>query len=129
MENKNQITIHKEFFNSDGVQKNLNQILDSNKKVKSFTTALMQIISSTDLKNADPKTVYASAITAAVLDLEVNPILVNVIFLPYKNKQGTVNVQFILGYKGLIELAIRSNKYVQINTVAIYENQFIEWNF
>lgn len=129
MENKNQITLHKEFFNSDAVQKNLNQILDSPKKVKSFTTALMQIISGTDLKNADPKTVYASAVTAAVLDLEPNPIFGRCYFLPFKNKQGTVNVQFILGYKGLIELAIRSNKYEQINTVAIYENQFIEWNF
>ena len=89
----------------------------------------MQIISSTDLKKCRTKTVYASAITAAVLDLEVNPILVNVTFLPFKNKQGTVNVQFILSYKGLIELVIRSNKYVQINTIVIYENQFIEWNF
>jgi len=125
-----ELTAHSDFFNSEEVKANLEAVLNSPKKALQFKNAMLQIVNSTDLIKVAPKSVYLAAMTAASLNLEVNPLFGYVYFLPYRNyKTGQTTVQFILGYKGLIQLALRSNSYESINSVEIYENQFISWNF
>lgn len=120
---------HKDLFNSEAVQKNVTELLGSIQKSKRFTTAMLQLIMSTDLKNADPKTVYAACMTAAGLDLQVNPVFGHCYFLPFKNtKTGKTDVQFILGYKGLIQLAMRTGLYQRIQMEIIYSNEFVKWD-
>ena len=46
--------------------------------------------------------------------------------VPYKNnKAGTTEAQFQIGYKGYIQLAMRTGQYKKLNAAPIYENQFI----
>lgn len=79
------------------------------------------------LQDADPQSVYMSAMTSASLWLPVNPNLWFAYILPYKNKDWTV-AQFQLGYKGFIQLAQRSGQFKTISASPVYEGQLVEEN-
>jgi recombination protein RecT len=59
--------------------------------------------------------------SAAQLGLEPNTPLGQAYLIPYKNK-GVDEVQFQLGYKGLIDLAYRSGEVELVQAHIVYEN-------
>lgn len=98
-----------------------------------FLTSVMQVVSSNELlKKADPISVLNGAATAASLDLPLNNQLGLAYLVPFNVKQPDnstkVMAQFIIGYKGLINLAERTALYDTISATPIYEGQLIEEN-
>lgn len=76
------------------------------------------------LKTADPKTVLSAAMMAATLDLPINQNLGFAHLVPYKNnKDGVTRCQFQIGWKGFVQLAIRTGQYKTMNAVPLYEGQ------
>ncbi len=66
---------------------------------------------------------------ATTLNLSLNKSFGYAYLIPYKNnKSNTVEAQFQIGYKGYIQLAMRTGEYNRLNAVPVYENQFISWN-
>lgn len=66
---------------------------------------------------------------SAQLGLEPGP-LGHVYFIPYNNKkQGIIECQFILGYKGMIDLARRSGNIQSIMAETVYENDVFEFEY
>jgi recombination protein RecT len=63
---------------------------------------------------------------AAQLGLEPNTPLGQAYLIPYKNK-GTLEAQFQIGYKGLIDLAYRSGQVKTIYAEAVHENDEFEY--
>lgn len=112
----------KDFFQQPAVQKKFQELLG--KRAPQFITSVLQIVTSNNLlAKADAASIYNAAATAAVLDLPLNNSLGKAWIVPYKGA-----AQFQLGYKGLIELAMRTNQYQRINAVPVHENQFKSWN-
>ncbi|MHB1023310.1 MAG: recombinase RecT [Acidobacteriaceae bacterium] len=74
------------------------------------------------LQKCDPVTVFGSIIQASQLGLEIG-VLGQAYLVPFNNrKKGTLEAQFIPGYKGLIALARRSGEVTSIETHIVYEN-------
>jgi recombination protein RecT len=112
----------KDFFQQPSVQKKFQELLG--KRAPQFITSVLQIVSNNKLlANADAASIYNAAATAAVLDLPLNNSLGKAWIVPYKGA-----AQFQLGYKGFIELAMRTGQYQRINAVPVHENQFKSWN-
>ena len=66
---------------------------------------------------------------SAQLGLEPGP-LGHVYYIPYNNrKQGVMECQFILGYKGMIDLARRSGHIESIDAQVVYENDEFEFEY
>ncbi len=114
-ENKSLSTVQKTelIFNRDDVRNRLNEMLGD--RSVGFITSVLSAISQNDmLKNADANTVYMSAMMAASLDLPINQNLGLAYIIPYnvRRKDGGYQVaaQFQIGYKGFIQLAIRSGR-------------------
>ena len=63
---------------------------------------------------------------SAQLGLEPNTPLGQAYLIPYKN-HGTLEAQFQIGYKGLIDLAYRSGQVKTIYAEAVYENDEFEY--
>lgn len=94
------------------------------KKAQGFITSVLYIVSSNNkLREADPMTVYYAAATAATMDLPINQNLGFAWIVPYKGQ-----AQFQMGYKGYIQLALRSGQYLRINVIEVYANQFKAFN-
>lgn len=113
-------------FKQDDVVKKFQELLG--KRASSFLTTVMSVVASNDLlKNAEPKSVYLSALVSATLDLPINPNLGFAYIVPYKKDWKQI-AQFQMGYKWFIQLAQRSGQFKTISASPVYEWQLIEEN-
>lgn len=118
----NNLPAIKEYFSSNGIRKKFEELLKE--KAAGFISSLMQCVNNSDLlSKADIKSIYGAAITAAALDLPINPSLGVAYIVPYKGQ-----AQFQIGYKGFVQLAQRSGQYEKINVITVYENQFTSYD-
>ena len=87
-----------------------------------FTRIVLSAISvNPQLGSCTPTSFLGAMMTSAQLGLEVNTPLGQAYVLPYRNK-GTLEAQFQLGYKGLIDLAYRSGEIEVIQAHVVHEN-------
>lgn len=94
-----------------------------------FTRMTLSAISvNPNLAKCTPKSFLASMMNAAQLGLEPNTPLGQAYLIPYKNK-GVDEVQFQIGYKGLIDLAYRSGEVESIQSQIVYENDEFECEY
>ncbi len=89
-----------------------------------FVASLIDLYASdTYLQNCAPALVVAEALKAATLNLPINKSLGFAYIVPYK-KQGKQIPQFQLGYKGMVQLAMRTGLYKYINADVVLEGEF-----
>lgn len=94
-----------------------------------FTRIVLSALNNTpQLQMCTPMSFIAALLNAAQLGLEPNTPLGQAYLIPYKNK-GTIEVQFQIGYKGLIELAYRTGQIQMIQAQEVYENDYFEYEF
>ena len=94
-----------------------------------FTRMVLSAISTNpQLGSCTPQSFLGAMMSAAQLGLEPNTPLGQAYILPYKNK-GTLEAQFQLGYKGLIDLAYRSGEVELVQAHIVYENDTFECEF
>ena len=87
-----------------------------------FTRMVLSAISvNPKLAQCTPSSFLGAMMSAAQLGLEPNTPLGQAYLIPYKNK-GVDEVQFQLGYKGLIDLAYRSGEVELVQAHIVYEN-------
>lgn len=93
-----------------------------------FLSSVLELYSSdTYLMQCDPNKVMAEALKAASLRLPINKSLGFAYILPYKVK-GVMTPTFILGYRGMIQLAQRTGQYRAINADCVYEGEHPVFN-
>lgn len=112
----------KQLMKSESVKKRFEDVLGS--KAPQFMTSVINLVNSdTNLAKVDQMSVIGSAMVAASLDLPVDKNLGYSWIIPYGNK-----AQFQLGYKGYIQLALRTGQYKHINVIEVYEGELQQWN-
>lgn len=127
----NEVTVTKpqdmnlqQLMNSGAVMKKLNDVLGSEKKASSFVSSVISVAQNNKLlRNAQPMTILSSAMVAATLDLPIVPTLGMAYIVPYK---GVATFQ--IGYRGILELAMRSGEFKNIIDEVVYEGQLISKN-
>ena len=80
------------------------------------------------LAECTPASFLGAMMQAAQLGVEPNTPLGQAYLIPYKNK-GTMETQFQLGYKGLIDLCYRSGELKDIQAHEVYENDIFEFEY
>jgi len=90
-----------------------------------FMTSILELFGSDEnLNRCSPKDVIMEAMKAASLGLSINKQVGHAYIVPYGNKPT-----FILGYRGYIQLALRTKEYKYINAGVIYEGVKVNQNF
>lgn len=104
------------------------QALPKHMDVDRLTRLAMTTIRTTpQLREADVASLLGAVMQAAQLGLEPG-LLGHCYLLPFKNnKKGITEVQFIIGYKGMIDLARRSGQIQNIYAHAVYEKDEFEY--
>lgn len=112
----------KTIIGAESVQAQFKNALQENKDA--FVASLIDLYSSDPyLQNCEPKLVVQQALKAAVLKLPIIKGLGQAYIIPYK-KDGAMIPQFQIGYKGLIQLAIRTAAYETLNADVVYEGEY-----
>lgn len=98
-----------------------------NKRAGQFMTSVLSLYNNDNaLKEANPLSVIQSAMVAASLDLPIEKNFGYAWIIGYKNwTTGEIIAQFQMGYKGYIQLALRSNQYRKINVIPVYEGELV----
>jgi recombination protein RecT len=118
----------KSLLNTPTMQKKFEQVLA--KKAPQFMASVLNLYNGdVSLREAEPMSIVSSAMVAASLDLPVDKNLGYAwIVAFYDTKKGGKFAQFQLGYKGYIQLALRSGQYKSINVIPVYEGELVKWN-
>lgn len=107
---------------SPTMKKKMDEILG--KRAAQFAASIVSLVGNDSyLQKCEPMSVVQSAMTAAILDLPIDKNLGYAWVVPYKNVAS-----FQIGWKGLVQLALRTAQYRSINAIPIYEGQFKSWN-
>ncbi|WP_064613386.1 recombinase RecT [Streptobacillus moniliformis] len=116
----------KEMIGDVRTKDKFNEILGQ--KAPKFLNSLLNMANNDKLlKGATPQSIILSAMNSAVLDLPIEKNLGYTYIVPYKNK-GVLEAQFQMGYKGYIQLAMRSSQYLKINVAPLYKGQFKQYD-
>lgn len=114
----------KQLLDMDKYKKRINEIMG--KKAAPFMASIVNVSNLPSLKDAEPNSIISSAIVAATLDLPIDQNLGFAYIVPYNTKEGNLHVkkaQFQMGYRGYIQLAMRTGQYKTINAIEIYKGE------
>lgn len=110
-----------------GYQNQIAKALPSVMTPERFTRiAMTAVTQNPQLGECTPASFIGALLTAAQLGLEPNTPLGQAYLIPFRN-HGTLEAQFQIGYKGLIELAHRSGDLKSIEAHIVYENDEFEY--
>ena len=124
---KTQLGVFKNYINGKVVQDLFSQRIG--KQSADFTNALIELVSNNaSLQGCEPAEVIQCALKAASLHLPLNPQLGRAYVLPFKNK-GKLTPTFVIGYKGLVQMAKNSGQYRTLNSGVVYEGQISKRDF
>lgn len=79
------------------------------------------------LAGCNPISVISACLVAATLDLPIDKNLGYAWIVPYKEK-GIPKAQFQMGYRGYVQLALRSGQYRSINVINVHEGELVKWD-
>lgn len=117
------------FLSKDAVKNQINTIVGG-KNGNRFMTAILSAVSTNSaLQECEHSSIISGALLGESLNLSPSPQLGQYYLVPFKNnKEGTTVATFVLGFKGYIQLAIRSGYYKTINVLAIKEGELTSYN-
>lgn len=117
-------------INSDGYKRMINNTLGNPQKAARFVTAITSAVSTNPaLAECDASTIVSAGLLGEGLNLSPSPQLGQYYLVPFNDKKNNRKVaQFQLGYKGYIQLAIRSGQYKKLNVLPIKEGELISFN-
>lgn len=130
----NEITAQKPKFtmviNSDGYKKLINKTLGTPERARRFISSITSaVVTNPQLQECDAQTIISAGFLGESLNLSPSPQLGQYYMVPFNdNKNGRKVAQFQLGYKGYIQLAVRSGNYKKLNVLAVKEGELVKFN-
>lgn len=127
MENEKKNNLPK-LLEMKSVQQKFFEVLGKN--TQSFIASLLSIYNDDKkLQECDPVSILAAAKLSAILKLPIMKQLGYAYVIPYyDSKSRKYLAQFQLGYKGLLQIAMRSGGFKNLNTAEIYEGEIKRQN-
>nr|DAT48733.1 MAG TPA: RecT protein [Caudoviricetes sp.] len=117
-------------MSSDKFQNKIHEVLQDKNRAIKFTAALTSAVANQPaLQECEATTILSSALLGESLNLSPSPQLGQYYIVPYKDrKNGRTVGTFQLGYKGYVQLALRSGNYKKLNVLEVKEGELISWN-
>ena len=111
-------------LSQDSVRRRFSDVFGNKVKAAAFVSSIMSAVSQNPgLKECDPMSVVSAAAIAASLDLPINPSLGFAHIVPYKGF-----AQYQQGWRGFVQLGIRSAQYKSMNVSEVYKDELKRWN-
>lgn len=119
-----------DFMATPTVKKRVNEIIGGT-KAQSFITHIVSAVSTNpQLAACEHSTIFSAALIGESLNLAPSPQLGYYYLVPFKEKDKKGNLirvvaTFQLGYRGYIQLALRSGKYADIDVMDVREGEYL----
>ena len=121
-------------LDGEGMRKRFNDLLGA--RAPQFISSIVSLVNADkNLQRAfyeSPMTVIQSALKAATFDLPVEPSLGYAYIVPFNNyKDGVKRMEasFIIGYKGMVQLCLRTGAYARVpDAVDVREGELVSYD-
>ena len=115
------------YLTSDAVRKRINDVVGGKDGQRFISSIVSAVNANESLKKCTPQSIFSAALLGESLKLSPSPQLGQYYLVPFNSKEGKI-AQFQLGYKGYIQLAIRSGQYKKLNVLAIKEGELVRFD-
>ena len=111
------------YLNSEKIMDNIKQALGETNKQRFITGVISAVNNNATLQECTNQSILSGALLGETLKLSPSPQLGHYYLVPFTDKEKGKVAQFQLGYKGYIQLAIRSGQYKKLNVLAIKQGE------
>ena len=116
------------YLTQDAVKNQINNVIGG-KDGQRFISAIVSAVNNNPtLQECTNQSILSGALLGESLKLSPSPQLGQYYLVPFNDKNKGKVAQFQLGYKGYIQLAIRSGQYKKLNVLAIKEGELIRFD-
>lgn len=115
------------YLTADAVKEQINKVVGSKNGTRFISSIVSAVNNNKELQTCSNSSILSAALLGESLNLSPSPQLGQYYLVPFNNKDGKV-AQFQLGYKGYIQLAIRSGQYKKINVLSIKEGELVRYD-
>lgn len=115
------------FITQDAAKHIINKTLGGKSGTRFISSIASAVQATPALQECTNPSILSAALLGEALNLSPSPQLGQFYLVPYKNK-GVMEAQFQLGYKGYIQLAVRSGYYKRLNVMAIKEGELVRYD-
>jgi recombination protein RecT len=114
---------------TDGIKNLINNTLGDPKRATNFVANISSAVAvNPTLQECEAFTILNAALLGESLNLSPSPQLGHYYLVPFNDKDRGKIASFQLGYKGYIQLAMRSGQYKKLNVLAIKEGELVKFN-
>ena len=118
------------FMATDAVKNKINQMMNGKDGAKFITSIVSLVANNPEIAKCDHSTILASALLGESLKLSSSQQLGHFYIVPFKDNDKDGNLKrtvatFQLGYKGYIQLAMRSGNYKDLDVIEIREGEYL----
>ena len=116
------------YLTNDAVKNQINQVIGGKDGTKFISAVVSAVNNNPGLQECTNQSILAAALLGESLKLSPSPQLGQYYMVPFNDRERGKVAQFQLGYKGYIQLAIRSGQYKKLNVLAIKEGELIRFD-
>ncbi len=117
------------YLTNDAVKNQINNVIGGKNGDRFISSIVSAVQTNSALQECTNPSILSAALLGESLKLSPSPQLGQYYMVPFNNnKKGFKEAQFQLGYKGYIQLAIRSGQYKKLNVLAIKEGELVRFD-
>lgn len=116
------------YLTGDAVKKRINQVIGGKDGQRFISAVVSAVQTNPELQECTNQSILSAALLGESLKLSPSPQLGQYYMVPFNDRERGKVAQFQLGYKGYIQLAIRSGQYKKLNVLAIKDGELIKFD-
>lgn len=117
------------YLTQDAVKNQINSVIGGKNGTRFISSIISAVQATPALQECTNPSILSAALLGESLNLSPSPQLGQYYMVPYDNRsKGAKEAQFQLGYKGYIQLALRSSQYKKLNVMSIKEGELLRFD-
>lgn len=117
-----------EYLTNDAVKNQINSVIGGKNGTRFISSVVSAVNNNPALQECTNQSILLGALLGESLNLSPSTQLGQYYLVPFNDKNKGKVAQFQLGYKGYIQLAIRSGQYKKLNVLAIKEGELVHFD-
>lgn len=117
------------YLTNDAVKQQINNVIGGKDGTRFIASVVSAVQATPALQECTNPSILSAALLGESLKLSPSPQLGHFYMVPFDNKKkGAKEAQFQLGYKGYVQLAIRSGYYKKLNVLPIKAGELVRYD-
>lgn len=116
------------YLSNEAVKKNIMSVIGEKGTQKFISSVVSAVQANPALAECSNSSILSAALLGESLNLTPSPQMGQFYLVPYQDKERGSQAQFQIGYRGYIQLAVRSGQYRKITASEVKDGEIVSFN-